>query len=386
MQNLNLSTGTLFIPFRLRLLPRQQGSAAWLPTAAAILLIVALLALLAWLYKEGKLQAWFKAGIDNTRWQYRQTRLGADLKNMEREKAGLHEDLGAKAWEAQVDDPAYASAYTEVQSINQQIAGLREQISTLEAWLGETSQQRADLVEQFDGQVSQLETARKNARSRLDRLQTDLKRQDAELTNVIKDKARFQRDIKNTRTRIIELENSDDPARGELLPSLNTTLDGLTQQLLHASNAEPTVNAEISRLNTELQPVRAEIQAVEDEIDRTQDLKRQDLNPMDQRIDNLRSTINARMGDIKGLETTLQQGIRELGPLVDEARPSSPALQESYTRLDAVSSKMAAAIEDRDRFGNLISTADKTAVRSFWLVVAGVILVIIAAIVLLTVL
>ena len=67
------------------------------------------------------------------------------------------------------------------------------------------------------------------------------------------EKVRFQRDVKDTRSRIIEMERSDDPDKEEQLRELNSRLSSLTTSLLDATNAEPELAAQLPGLQNQAQ-------------------------------------------------------------------------------------------------------------------------------------
>ena len=82
-----------------------------------ILLLLAYLGLVIYLWRAGKLSTWFAAGSTAFRLKTRGARLKSELKGLERDKAALLDELGEKAWAARVSDPCYEGAYNQLLTV-----------------------------------------------------------------------------------------------------------------------------------------------------------------------------------------------------------------------------------------------------------------------------
>ncbi len=359
-------------------------SGRWVSIVMGILLLLAYLGLVIYLWRVGKLSAWFAAGSATARLKTQNARLKGELKGLERDKNDLLDELGEKAWEARVSDPSYESAYNQLLTVQGQIDGATDHRRSLEEKKADLAQQRLAVVERFDQQIEALKSQQKNVDRDLSEAKNRVRALETELDAAAQEKIRFQRDVKDTRGRIIEMERSDDPAKVEQLSELNSRLSSLTTSLLDATNAEPELAAQLPglqnqalALSTELNNLQAQIQTLEGDL-------KSELLPLDDQLEALEKQVKTKTSEIKTFTEQLEPMAKALGTQVERARPLSPELTELYQKLDMILSKVDFKAEAKNDVSSNLGAVDKTASRNFYgLLLIGV-LIIVLAILLLT--
>lgn len=359
-------------------------SGRWVSIVMGILLLLAYLGLVIYLWRVGKLSAWFAAGSATARLKTQNVRLKGELKGLERDKSDLLDELGQKAWEARVSDPSYESAYTQLITVQGQIDGATDHRRSLEEKKADLAQQRLAVVERFDQQIEALKSQQKNVDRDLSEAKNRVRALEADLDAAAQEKIRFQRDVKDTRGRIIEMERSDDPAKVEQLSELNSRLSSLTTSLLDATNAEPELAAQLPglqnqalALSTQLNDLQGQIQALEGDL-------KSELLPLDDQLEALEKQVKTKTSEIKTFAEQLEPMVKALGAQVEKARPLSPELTELYQKLDMILSKVDFKAEAKNDVSSNLGAVDKTASRNFYgLLLIGV-LIIVLAILLLT--
>ena len=359
-------------------------SRRWVSIVMGIVLLLAYLGLVIYLWRVGKLSIWFAAGSATARLKTQNVRLKGELKGLERDKSDLLNELGQKAWEARVSDPSYESAYNQLITVQGQIDGATDHRRSLEEKKADLAQQRLAVVERFNQQIETLKSQQENVDRDLNEAKNHVRALEAELDAAAQEKIRFQRDVKDTRGRIIEMERSDDPAKVEQLSELNSRLSSLTTSLLDATNAEPELAAQLPglqnqalALSTELNNLQGQIQTLEG------DLKRE-LIPLDDKLEALEKQVKTKTSEIKTFAEQLEPMVKALGAQVEKARPLSPELTELYQKLDMILSKVDFKAEAKNDVSSNLGAVDKTASPNFYgLLLIGV-LIIVLAILLLT--
>lgn len=359
-------------------------SGRWVSIVMGILLLVAYLGLVIYLWRAGKLSTWFAAGSTAFRLKTRSARLKSELKGLERDKAALLDELGEKAWAARVSDPSYEGAYNQLLTIQGQIDGAADHRRSLEKKKAELVEQREALVERFDQQIEALKKQQSGVEHDLTDAKNRVRALEADLDASAQEKVRFQRDVKDTRSRIIEMERSDDPDKVEQLSELNSRLSSLTTSLLDATNAEPELAAQLPglqnqvlALSTQFNDLQGQIQALEGDL-------KSELLPLDDQLDALEKQIKTKNSEIKTFEEQLAQMAKALGAQVEKARPLSPELTELYQKMDTIMSKVDFKAQAKEDVSSNLGAVDKTASRNFYLLLLIGVTIIVLAILLLT--
>jgi chromosome segregation ATPase len=361
-----------------------NSSGRWVSIVMGVLLLLAYLGLVIYLWRAGKLRTWFAAGSTAARLKTQDARLKSELKGLERDRTSLLDELGEKAWASRVSDPAYETAYNQLLTVQGQIDGATDHRRSLEEQKAELAQQRKAVVERFDQQIE----AHKSQQAGVDHELTDAKNRvralEADLDGAAHEKVRFQRDVKDTRGRIIELERSDNPAKAEQLVELNSRLNSLTTSLLDATNAEPELAAQLPglqnqalALSTQLNDLQGQIQALEADM-------KDELLPLDDQLEAHEKQIKTKTSEIKSFGEQLAQMAKALGVQVEKARPLSPDLTELYQKLDMIISKVDFKTQAKDDVSSNLGSVDKTASHNFYVLLLIGVLIIVLAILLLT--
>lgn len=359
----------LFNGFLPDLLAQENQSTNWVTVVIGILLILALIGLLIWLYTTGKLAQWFKAGTQSGKWKIQDMQLSNEAKKTERIKTGIIEELGQKAWQSGVSDPSYAQAWADIEVVETQINRIKDHSRTLQDQLNQASSQQEDVSRNFNDQIEQLDDQRKETEAKLKHAQSQLRQLESDLDSLSTQKSDLQRSIKATRTDLINAEGLDDPDRPEILERLNARLNELVQQLLKISNHEPELAGQIPANQSEVLTLNARVTELGDQIRRLESQKAQELEPIQLQIEALEKQLRAKNEEIKELEKKTEPMIKSLGYLVDTARPDSEALREEYTQLDDVYQKLADTTQERTEIVTNLESLDKEASRNFYLLI-----------------
>lgn len=363
--------------------PADAGT-RWVSIAAGILLLLAYLGLVIYLWRTGKLSLWFKAGSTTARLRTQDARLKSELKGLDRDKAALLDELGEKAWEARVCDPSYENTYNQLLTIQGQMDGAADYRRSLEEKKAELDQQRNEVVERFDQQIGALKNQRADVERNLTEAKNRVRALEADLDAAAGEKVRFQRDVKDTRSRIIEMERSDDPNKAAQLGELNSRLSSLTASLLDATNAEPELAAQLPGLQNEALSLSTALNDLQGQIQALENDRKNELLPIDEQLEALEKQIKTKTSEIKSFGEQLAPMVRDLGAEVEQARPLSPELTELYQKLDMVISKVDFKAQAKEGVLSDLDTVDKAASINFYILLAVGAVVVILAILLLT--
>lgn len=357
----------VFLPFHLA--QEAQPTTEWLTIVIGILLILAFLGLLVWLFTTGKLQQWFQAGTQSGKWKFQDMQLGSEAKKIDKIKIAQIEELGQKAWQSRVSDPTYAQAWADIEAVETQINRIKEHSRTLQHNLNRISGDRENLTLDFDNQIAQVDLQRKDTETKLKQAHSALYQLESDIDSLINQKSSLQREIKATRSDLINTEGSDEPDRQDIMSSLNSRLDGLVSQLLAVSNEEPELAGRIPSYQSEVLALNARVTELSDQARRLEGQKEQELEPLNLQIDALEKQLRTKSEEIKDLEQKMDPMIKSLGYLVDTARPASEGLQEHYTKLDATYQKLANSTQERTEIDAKLEGLDKAASRNFYLLI-----------------
>lgn len=362
----------------------EQANNNWVRIAIGAVLLLGFVGLLVWLYTKGTLSQWIQAGTQSGKWKLRDMQLSNEAKKTERAKLIQIEELGLKAWKARVSDPSYAQPWADLEGIESQIETVKQYTRGLQDNLNVVHAQIEDLSKSYGDQIMQVDNQRKETEQKLKTAQSELRQLEGELESLANEKGMLQRDIKATRTDLINTEGSEEPDRVEIMGTLNSRLDGLVHNLLEVSNAEPELAGRIPARQSEVLSLNTRVTELSDRIRKLENQKSQDLDPLNQQVENLEKQIKTKNDEIVALEKSMDPMIKSLGHMVDTARPVSEALQADYASLDTTYQKLASASQDRSDLSTRLESLDKTATRNFYLLIGLGLVVLILAILLFT--
>ena len=354
----------------------------WVKLAIGIVLIIGLIALIIWLLTNGKLAHWAKSGIQRLKYALQISRFGNEIKQSNKTKETLLDELGQKAWDARISDPAYEKEWTELEVLDEQIASITNFSQSLQEQTSQLSKQHEDLSRDFDEQLAEKELLRKATESKLKQAQSELYRLESDIDALANQKASLQREIKSTRSDRINAESSDEPDRSEILSALNIRLDDLVAKLLSVSNEEPELAGRIPDFQSEVIKLNSSLTELEQQIRQIEGQKTQELEPLEKQMESLEKQVKQKANEVKETERKMEPLIKNLGERVDEARPSSEVLQEFYNSLDASQQQIVDATSQREETNINIQNLDSAAARNFYLLVVGGLLILVLGILL----
>ena len=356
-----------------------QKETNWITLTLGIVLLLGFLGFLIWLYTKGTLLQWVRAGTQTGKWKLRDVQILNETKKYERTKQIQIEELGQKAWKARVNDPSYAQAWSDLEASDSQIDSVLRYTRGLQDNLNLVHTQIDDLVRNYDNQITQIDNQRKETDQKLKKAQSELRQLESELDKLANEKGLLQRDIKATRTDLINTEGSDEPDRVEIMNSLNLRLDGLVHNLLEVSNAEPELAGLIPARQSEVLALNTRVNELLDRVRKLENQKRNDVEPLDQQVEALEKQIKVKNDEVAELEKRMDPMIRSLGQMVDAARPSAEVLQADYANLDSTYQKLTTAAQARSDLAVKLEELDKDASRNFYLLIGlGVIVIVLA--------
>ena len=349
-----------------------------------VVLILAFIGLLVWLYTTNKLQQWFQAGTQSGKWRFQDMQLANESKKIERTKTQQIEELGQKAWQARVTDPSYEQAWADLEAIETQIDRIKDHSRMLQDQLNQVSLQHDDLTQNFDNQITQLEHQRKDTEAKLKVAQSELRQLESNIEGLANQKSSLQREIKATRSDLINTEGSDEPDRQDILLNLNSRLDGLVSELLSVSNDEPELASQIPSRQSDVLSLNSRVNELSDQVRRLEGQKSQELEPLTLQMEALEKQLRTKNDEIKDLERKMDPMQSSLGYLVDNARPVSDSLQENYAALDDTYRRLAETTQERTEIDAKLGDLDQSASRNFYLLVLLGVIILVIGILLIT--
>ncbi|HNZ15010.1 MAG TPA: hypothetical protein PKI51_03275 [Anaerolineaceae bacterium] len=344
----------------------------------SVILAVILLGLFIWLLVSGRFGIWLKAALQSSKWTRQDNKLASELKNLARLMNKQHAELGKEAWEARLNHPGYEDAYNKLVGVNEQMVSMKLHLNTLKEESQKVSEERALRNDGFDAQLKQIDDERQSTQSKLEEIKRQHKELNQTLTNLNLERSRIQREIKETRTSIIDIENSEAPNKTALIFPLNSQLEQLSTSLTEVSQKTPALNTELTALETEMQPLNAQLEDLAKTFSQTQILKKQDLSPLDDHLTSLQQAIKKKEEEITALQKTMPDLLAELGAHVDHVRPESLRLSPLYANLDDIHQRTNSATAEKQQLRLTMDKGDKSSVRKFWLFILFAIVVLIA--------
>lgn len=352
------------------------------PTILAIvlaaLIAVAFIAWVIWLIVSKRLPKWAAAASQSRKWNAQDNKLSNELKNLARAMNQQHAQLGKETWDARLSDPGYDTAYTRLVNLNQQVLGMEMHVSSLKEELKKITQDRDAIETQYDDQLNKFEAERRTTQTSIAELSKRHKGLDTELTELSMEKARIQREIKETRTKMIEIDNSDAPNKPAFTFPLTSKLEQLSTTLMDVSKKSPSIDDEIMKVESELKPLNDQLEELNKNFSRTQILKNQELSPLDNHIAKLKQSLKKKEEEILQLEKVVPTMLEELGAQVDYVRPESLHLAPLYTNLDDIHERTRLATDEQQQLRLLMDKGDKSSARKFSWFLFAILLVIVA--------
>jgi predicted nucleic acid-binding Zn-ribbon protein len=362
-----------------------KSSINWIPLVLSVLLIIALGAVVLSLTLSGRLKQWSTAGISAGKWKIQTAKLDGERKRVEQEKASIMAELGNKAWAARVFHPNYADSYSELESLDQEVNGINESIQALEQELQQSRDQRTKVASEYARQINSLQSEQKETKTRLNESQSHQKGLEKQFSTHQVEQSKNQSEIQTLQEKLAEVQASDLPDKEDRVISLTNAIGALEQSLNDSSRKIPEIQSEIERIQSEQQPLLDKITKLDHQISEVLSDQKATLAPIDQEIVRLEEGVKGKKNDLNVLNQKMAPMIRNLGFLVDSARPESEALKEIYDRLDKRYLRLASISQEQELAKAHLGASDTSAIRNFYITIAGIFIALLLIIVLLVI-
>jgi chromosome segregation ATPase len=359
-----------------------ESGGRWLPLALAIVLVIVFGVILGWLIKSGKFSQLSTAGINANKWKLEERKLQGQKEDILSKKENLTSELGKKAWAAKVMHPSYAEAYTTLENLDAQKSALVKETQQLQTALKQAEDSRSKITSEYAKQISDLQSLVKDVEKKMDKSRSQGSKLNKELEKIHKEQDKLLAEIAENQEKLAEIEASDAPdkeSQAEVLVSRIKTLEGTISE-----TREKIVDFErdIAKLEIEQQPYEDKIERLNDQISTVEGDQGEVLTPLAERITSLEENLAAKKAEIEDLEGKMPPIIQNLGPLVESARPESEALTGEYQKIDQASANLRDVTQEHHLIKARLDTTDKGAVRNFYLMVAGLLIMVILIVVL----
>jgi predicted nucleic acid-binding Zn-ribbon protein len=362
-----------------------KASLGWIPLLGAGVLALSTGGTVGVLGVTGRLKTWGSAGFSTGKWRIQAMKLGKQLSRLQKDKAKLVAELGAKAWEARLAHPSYLEPYTELQDLERQRIAVRDETRPVESELQQVRQTRSEVDDRHTARINELQKARRNSAAQLAQIRSDRAALEKRLRKAESDQQQTQTELQTFQDRLAQIQTTAAPDWETQAASLEDAMGALELSLTSLASAIPDMHSEIAHLNDEQEPLAREIGNLEQQISQAQTEQREALAPLDRQIAGLLEQIRAKSERQTALAQQMTPLISELGPLVDRARPESAALSETYARLDKAYHDMADVSQQHNLLTARLGAVDTGTVTRFYLLVGGVLLALILIAVLLAI-
>ena len=353
----------------------------WLFLVLAIVAILILAIGLFFLIKSGKFKQWGTAGIKSNQWKSQERKLTSQKEKLEGEKQNLITELGRKAWEARVSDPSYAAPFDELVALDQQKTQLVDEVKSLEAELIKVRYSRSKLANEYAKQISDLESQHKDVTKKIEKANAEQAKFQKELEKISKDQEKSQVEIEKHLEKLAEVQASDAPDKDAQVTSIGEAVTALQGSLAVAQTRIAGIETDISHLELEQQPFSDKLTRLTGQLSTVEDDQKGALEPLDQRIAALEEKIQVKKETIEALTENMTPIIEGLGPLVEAARPEAEALTPTYKKIDETNANLGELSQELHLILARLETCDQGAVRNFYLMVAGILILVVLSVV-----
>jgi archaellum component FlaC len=361
-----------------------KGSATWLPLLLVFGLITAVGYISYQLIKSGKLVEWSTTVFNVGKWKVQEAKLNGEIKTLEKDKADLINELGAKAWKARVVDPKYDEPYGKLEAFDHQVSEIDREIATLNLELDETRNTHLKIESDYAEQLSHFQNELKNVNANLEKSRKEQSTLEKELSHIEREKERLTSEIQGYERKLTQIEISDAEDKENQIPALTSAISTLNKNLVGLTEKTPALHDEIEISRIEQQPLFEQVDSLNNQINQTKNDQKIALEPLTQQRKQLESKIQALKSEVNNLQQQMKTIINSLGPLVDSARPESEILQSNYEQIDRKNVELEGKNEENNLIKARLGLRDKDAIRNFLLMVLGTIVAIVLIVLLLS--
>ena len=361
-----------------------QGTGDGIRTDFLLVAIVMLLVLaggLAWLIRSGRFKKWSSSGLNLNKWRSQEKKLRAQKEKVEQEQVELIQVLGEQAWKARVSHPDYVDHFNVMVGLADHRKRLADESAVLGGELKKANDTRAKITAEYSKQTSDLESLHKDAAKRIEKSQSQQAKLAKDLEKINAERETLRAKIETQQHKLAEVMASDVDDKDARMDSIQKEIKASEMSLAEATARMTEIDSEISRLELEQQPFGDKLTRLTNQVATVEGDQAQALAPLDQRIAELEQRISAKKVEIETLDEQLRPMIDSLGPMVAASRPKSEDLSATYGKLDAVKAKLGEITQEIHLIVARISTCDQNEVRNFYLMLAGIALLVVLSVV-----
>ncbi|MFV9506306.1 MAG: right-handed parallel beta-helix repeat-containing protein [Oscillochloridaceae bacterium umkhey_bin13] len=289
-----------------------------------------------------------------------QMKLTRDRADVEKQLAQALSDLGKQAWEQQVVHPAYSGLFEQIGGLVQQRTRLRADLTALDTQLQQVTITATQVKTDYSGRINSVQDQKKAATARINQSHTAIQAAEKQLGLLQARQQKTTAEIQGLRQRLDLLQSSQAPDRDTQVATLHSGIAALEQTLTEIVAKLPLAQAEIDRLQTAHAPLTTELATFDGQIGQLRQEQHQAVNPLEQQRAELQTQRNGVNDTLTGLMTQIDTALAELGAQVNLARPQSPALADTFARLDRIVSQQT----DLSRATALLDARQASADRS----------------------
>lgn len=360
-----------------------SGSALnWLPLVLAIFFVAVLAIGVIYLFKTGKFQEWSSAGINAGKWKIQERKLESQKQAIEQEKTDLIAKLGKKTWEAKVKHPSYQEPYQTLEDLEARKQALAAEKDALETKLKQVRGSRDNLVSDYSKQINDLESLKKDVEKKLDKSKSQQSKLNNELEKINKQQLKSQAEIEDLQRKLTEVQASDLPDKEKQAASLTKSIKSLKGSADQAYERISEIEMELSKLRIAQQPIADKIKRFKDQIATVEDDQQEALAPIEQRLAELEQERQSKSEQIEDLQQRMIPIMQSLGPIAESNRPESEDLTAAYYKIDKVKANLAEVSQEHHLVVARLEACDKGMVRNFYLMIAGILVLVVLIVVL----
>jgi DNA repair exonuclease SbcCD ATPase subunit len=361
-----------------------EGTAVqFLPLIAAIVLLLAAIGIAYYFFSRGDLKKWVNEGSAIGRSKLDQTRFKNQKRRTEAEELEILRTLGHQTWDARVSDPSYADEYGQLEALQTQAGPMEEVVKAVQLELARARDARNKLNLAYDQKMKELQVQLNQMNDSVSLLKSEQSKAVATLRKADEQKQALENEAHGYESRIVNLQGSDLPDKDSQIAGLNNSIATLGKTIYALGDQINGLTSQTQKLAAEQGPYLVQIDNLKSQMDQATNEHKDSLLPLDQQVSNLDNNLKTRQAELTAVKEQMTPVIESLGPKVYAARPDSPALQDSYQKLDIKKEQLSSATQGFDLANSRLVSRDKEMLRNFIIMVAIGVLVVVLLILLL---
>jgi len=317
------------------------------------------------------------AGVEQTRRRMQMRRLRRDVEHKGKEIAAVVARLGQQAWERRVEAPAYAQEYAQLVARSERQEMLRRQIADLEREVDSELAARATTDAEWAARLEALAAEWDPVAEELASLEAAGKSAAERLRVAERELARTQKDHQTAQSRLAELDHLTAVDVEQRRTRFRSQIAGLEQAIAALEAQLPDLRRAVEENAAARPPLQIRLAELDEQATRARAQKGAALAAHEVRIADLRASAKEATAQIAALADEIAQLSAAMGPAVDEARPDAEALRAAYAAVDALESERIALLAQLADLKAECEAADITAVRRFYVVVIGLVVLVV---------